>query len=171
MFSSVTIIAVTRNEETIRCLRAMSFNVLQCDRVEEILDHMELGDILFLDNRSQGGTDIDMMLLARWTRDTHKPVCLVRETLTREEVRAYRVQGVWDVCERWDNGIAELQAIFRRYGVIMLNNKKIEELKQAQEEANKRLKRLQKAVIGLALLVAGIGGIEIIPKVLAILPF
>ena len=170
MFSSIVVLAVTKNEETVRCLRAMSFTTIQCDRIEEVLDHMSSGDILFLDTDIQGGTDTSLMIISRWARDTQKPICMIRRTATREEIRTFRVQGVWDICEKWDDGIAELQAIFRRYGSIMLDIQKIEQLELAQQESNRKIKVLQRATFALALLIAALGGVEIIPKVVSLLP-
>lgn len=170
MFSTVTVLAVTRDDEIVRCIRAMSFTVYQCDRMEEVLDRMDDGDILYIDAVERGRTDLNLTLLSRWTRSTKKPICLTRRSLTREEIRSYRIQGVWDVCERWEDGIAELQAIFRRYGSIMLDLQKITWLETAQNVSSKRIRKLRNAVIGLAILVAAIGGVEILPKLANYLP-
>jgi len=170
MFSTITVLAVTNKDETVRCLRAMSFLVIRCDHIEDILDHLDEGDILYLDTDIRVGTDTVLMIVGRWARDTHRPVCLAVEGATKEQVRAFRVQGVWDICEKWDDGVAELQAIFRRYGSIMLDIQKIEQLEAAQILSSKKILTLQRAVIGLALMVAAIGGIEILPKIMEFFP-
>jgi len=163
MFRDVTVLIAEDDPAELALFRrwaeGATFNVITARETYEGVRITEDADILVLDITLLNGNA--MPLLAKWVTTNRGPVLVVTGNLPKVDRSTYFDAGAWNVIEKPIEA-SEFTRILSNHGTTVL-------LKRRLAEIESKVKTLTRAVYGLALLVAALGGIEIVPKVIALL--
>lgn len=160
MFSDIKVLIVEDDRRFAATLRtgmaARGFRTTWTDSVAEAIEyiHTEDPDLLVLDLSLLNGRGEPV--LDQWVRDRRAPAVVVSAPVSTSEVDDLYTHGAWNVLPKpltWET----FYLIVERYGMIVRDRR-----------TAIKVGRLQKAVTALAILVAALGGLEIIPRLLEI---
>ena len=162
MFRDVTVLIAEDDPAELALFRrwaeGATFNVITARETYEGVKQAKQADILVLDITLLNGSALP--LLAQWVTVNRGPVLVVTGNLPKKDRSSYFTSGAWNVIEK-PIDVGEFDRILTNYGTTVL-------LRRAMDEIERKVRVLTKAVYGLALLVAALGGIEIIPKIVAL---
>lgn len=156
MFSDVKLLIADREIDTARAIQraaeALSFQTRMISTIAQYMD--EKADALVLSlGLANGRADL---CLDRWVARNQGPVCVLADERTPVDVENDLVaRGAWNVMRR-PIRLEAMQAVLYRYGSVVLQRKRLAALEG-------KVQRMERALLALALLVAAVGGVEVVP--------
>jgi DNA-binding NtrC family response regulator len=136
-------------------IEGLSFTVATVPDVRTVLQVTENYDLLMLDTDVANGNAL--IVLDRWVTRAKRPCLVMMHQIDPAERISYMQHGAWNIIEIPEDRLV-LANILVRYGLIILETRKLDRLEQ-------QVKKLNRLVTIFALLAVGLAGeraIEII---------
>lgn len=173
MFDDITVLVADDEHAICRMIQrigeAIGFTMCASHTIPDTLSALNKNppDILFLDLKINGGDSPDV-ILDQWVSRFDRPVCIISGYITNELESSLIVRGATNVLRKpFDASV--IQTVLHRYGRIIVQSRRYAALSERLNQVESRIKRLININVALALLCAAVGGVEILPRVAALL--
>ena len=152
-----------------RWLEPYGYKISVAPTLNTAMECMLEADILVLDLSIGGGQEVSDIVLSKWAATRSGPAVVISGLLrNREHEYDLLKSGAWNVLEKpiYESIVVSL---IHRYASIVSGSRRIAILQEKLEKLESEIEKWKRNTIILALLTVGLGGMELVPRVLALL--